>query len=90
VIVLAITWRQVLLYNEIEHDAPVAHGVAGDGVTASTHRDEQVALPSEPDGLQHVVGTRTPGDERRTPVDGAVPDPARLVVALLARPQQGA
>jgi hypothetical protein len=59
----------------------------GDGVTTSTHRDEQVALPREPDGLDHIVGARAPGDEPRMPVDGAVSDAAGLVVALLALPQ---
>ena len=68
--------------------APVDHGVAGDGVATAPDRGRQVALAGEPDGQGHVVGAGAAGDQGRAPVDGPVPDPAGLVVALLTRPQQ--
>jgi hypothetical protein len=74
--------------REIDHQPAVAHGVAGDGVTTSAYRDEQVVLTGKAHSLYDVVSTRTAGDERRMPVDGAVPDAARFVVAFLVRPQE--
>src|SRR4029453_7537038 len=49
----------------------------------------QVLLAGEATGHRDVVGPGAAGDQGRAAVDGAVPDPAGLVVALLARPQQG-
>src|SRR4029453_1797971 len=49
----------------------------------------QVLLAGEAHGHGDVVGAGAAGDQGRAPVDGAVPDPAGLVVALLPRPQQG-
>ena len=40
--------------------------------------------------VDDVVGAGAAGDQRRAAVDRAVPDPAGLVVAFLARPQQRA
>jgi len=70
--------------REVYHEPPVAHGVSGDGVPAPAYRDEQVALRREPDGLDDVVEARAKGDERRTPIDGAVPDAASFVITLLS------
>ena len=74
--------------RQVDHHAPVDHGVAGDGVATAPDRGRQVALAGEPDGQGHVVGAGAAGDQGRAPVDGPVPDPAGLVVALLTRPQQ--
>jgi hypothetical protein len=71
--------------REVDHQPVVAHGVPGDGVSAAAHRDGQIPFPRETDGLDDIVRARAPGDERRSPVDGAVPDAAGFVVAFLAR-----
>src|SRR5215216_1239205 len=75
--------------REIDHDAAVAHGVAGNGVPTSPHRDEQVTLAGEAHGRDNVIGARAASDERRIAVDGAIPDAPRLVVTILIGLQQG-
>src|SRR5436309_9497733 len=64
------------------------YGVAGDRVAAALDRDREVPLAREAHGEGDVVRARTPRDEPGTPVDLAVPDPARLFVSVLAGSQQ--
>ena len=45
---------------------------------ANGHREG--AGSRECHGLNHILGIRAVGDHGRPPVDGAIPDPARLVV----------
>ncbi len=52
-------------------------------MAAPAHRDEQVVRPCEHHCLRHVRRADTARDERRLPVDGAIPYLARLVVAGL-------
>ena len=75
--------------RQVDHHAVVADGVARDGVTAAPDRDAEVALAREADGLGNVVGAGAARDQRGPAVDRAVPDAARLVVALFAGLQQG-
>src|SRR5687767_15209035 len=63
--------------------------MSGQAVTPASHRDEQVVGASEVHTLHNVGGTRATRDQRRTLVEGAVPDAARGVVALAANEQQG-
>ena len=71
--------------REVDHQAVIAEGVAGDGVPAAAHRGEQIVLARKPDGGSHVCDTPAPGDQRRPPVDVAVPDPADVVVRSVGR-----
>ena len=82
--------RHRLELRQVDHDAAVADAVPHHGVAAAADRDRQVALAGEPDRLLDVVGAGAAGDQRGLPVDRAVPDPAGLGVALLARSQQRA
>jgi hypothetical protein len=76
--------------RQVDHQPAVDDGVAGHGVAAAPDRDRQVVVAGEADRPDHVVGPGAAGDQYRAAVDGAVPDPAGLLVALLARPQQRA
>ena len=76
--------------REVDHHPAVADRVTGDGVPATADRDQHVPFARKADGLDDVVCAGTAGDQRRSPVDRAVPDPAGLVVSFLARPQQRA
>ena len=72
--------------REVDHDAVVAGREAGDAVAPSAHGDREVVAAREADRGDHVGRAGAPDDERGPPaVVGAVPDPARLVVALGAR-----
>ena len=72
--------------REIDHDAAVAHRMAEDRVPAAADGDRQLALAREPQRRLDVVGARAARDQGRPAVDGAVPGPPGLVVALLAGP----
>src|SRR5262245_9607395 len=62
--------------------------MARDRMTAASNGDERAALAREAHGFHSVVGASAAGAERRKAVGGTIPDPARLVVALFAWPQQ--
>ncbi len=80
--------------REIEHQPAVAHGVAGDVVTAPADGDEQVVGAREPHGLEHVAGAGAARDQSRLAVDRTVPNAPGGVVARIAglqeRPSQSA
>jgi uncharacterized protein (DUF433 family) len=50
-------------------------------VAAATDGDEELLLAREPEGRDDVVGVGRPDDEGRPPIDHAVPDGTRCVVA---------
>jgi hypothetical protein len=70
---------------QVDHQPAVADGPPGDAVAARPHRDRQVMGACEADRGHDVRGVPAAGDHRRVPVDGAVPDPAGLVVAGIGR-----
>jgi hypothetical protein len=76
--------------RQVDHQPAVAHRLPGHRVPAATRRHQQVVLPGEADRLDHVVGAGAAGDQRRPPVDRPVPDTPRLLVPLLAGPEQRA
>ena len=53
----------------------------------AAHRDLEAGRVGHPDRGRHLLGRAAPGDQRREPVDGAVPDVPGLVVAGIARAQ---
>ena len=69
--------------REVDHDAVVTQGVAGDGVTAAAHRDEQIVLPRESHRRDHVGDPPAPSDERGLTLDLPVPDRPGLGIARL-------
>jgi len=74
--------------RQVDHQAPVTDGVAGDVVTAAAHGDQQLVGPREIDGGEHVGRTGAPRDQGGLAVDRAVPDTARGVVAGVTGLQQ--
>lgn len=71
--------------GQVDHQAAVAHGVAGRAVAAATHGDLQIVRAGEVDGVDHVRDAGAADDQAGPPVDHAVPDLAGVVVAVVAR-----
>jgi len=78
------------LGREVDHDARVAHRVARNVVAPAAHGEGQAVLASEAHRSDDVVAVRAASDERRPPVDHAVPDAPRRVVLPVAGPDQDA
>src|SRR5579883_1993371 len=74
--------------RQVDHQAAVAHGAAGDVVAAATDGDRQLQGPREGNGLDHVSDPGAAGDEGRSLVDHAVPDLSRCIVALVSRAEE--
>ena len=70
--------------GEIEHQSPVANGVAGDVVAAPSHRKHETALARKFDRLDDI-GDRGSHDQRGAFVDHAIPDPPRLIIVVVPR-----
>ncbi len=77
--------------REVDHQAAVADGEAGDVVAAAAHRDQElmVARAKRTAGTTSAVPSAA-HDQARAPVDHRVPDPARLVVVGVLRAEHGA
>ena len=57
-------------------------------MTAAAHGQRYIAVAGEVDRIDHVGDTRAANDHRWSPVDHAVPDFARRLVARLTRPDE--
>ena len=71
--------------REVDHDSVVAHRGAGDVVAAASHGDLEVAVAGEAHRCDHVGGATAAGDQPGSPVDGAVPHGAGVVVVVVVR-----
>ncbi len=69
--------------RQVDDHAAVAGGEAGKRVPAAADGDEQVLAAREVDRAHDVGDAGAADDQRRPPVVGAVPDRARLVVAVV-------
>ena len=76
--------------RQVDHHPAVVDRVAGQAVAAAAHGNEQVVFAGVGDGRHHIRRGFATGDHCRPPVDHAVPDLARLIVAGVAIPQQTA
>ena len=74
--------------GQVDDHAAVAGGKAGQGVPAAADGDEQVLAAREVHRAHDVSDAGAADDQRRPPVVGAVPDRARLVVALVGGPDE--
>ena len=74
--------------QQVDHQATVAGGVAGEAMSAAAHRDQQVVGTRETDSAHHVLRHRAAGYQGRMPVEIRVPNPASAVVAGITRQQQ--
>jgi hypothetical protein len=71
--------------RQVDHQAVVDHGGAGDVVAAAADGERQPLLPGEADGGRDVAGVDAAGDQRGALVDHAVPHLAGGVVAGMVR-----
>jgi hypothetical protein len=76
--------------RQIDHQPAIADRVPGDVVAAAAHRHQQPVVPGEIDRPDHVRRAAAAGDQCRPPVDHAIPDPPRVVIAGIVRSQQRA
>ena len=74
--------------REIDDDTVIAHGSAGDVVTASSHRNHELAFAREPDRGDDVGDAGAARDESRAAIDRSIPDAPRGVVWGIARAYQ--
>jgi len=72
--------------RKIDHDPVVARREARDAVATAPDRDDELLLPGETERRDDVFGARRPHDQRRPPVDHAVPDRTRRVIARVVGP----
>ena len=70
--------------RQVDHDAAVAGREPGVAVAAAADGDQQVLLPGEADGRDHVLDAGAAGHQRRVAVGGGVPDRPGPVVARVA------
>ena len=75
--------------RQVDDDAIVAGGEAGDAVRSAPDGHRQALARREANGPDDVVGAGGTDDHRRVLVDGAVPDVARLLVLTVAGPHEG-
>ena len=74
--------------REVDDNAVVADGTAGDVVAAAAHGEQQAELAREINRPRHVRRVLTAHDDCRAPIDHRVPDRPRLVVARVAGQEQ--
>lgn len=76
--------------GHVDHHAALADRLAGDAVTATTDRHEQVTLAGEVDRVHHVRNPFALDDQGRMLVNQRIPDLAGLVVCRIAGHKQRA
>src|SRR4029453_80323 len=75
-------------WREIDHEAAIVGAVAGRAVAAAPPRHPELARPGEVHRLLDVGRAGAAGNERRLPIDVAVPDGPRRVVVGVSTPDQ--
>ena len=73
--------------RQVDDQPALARRVPRNAVATPAHRDREVVPHAEPHRCSHVRGGSASGYERRPLVDGKVPDPARLLIAVVPGPQ---
>src|SRR5438477_12220 len=76
--------------RQVDHQATVAHAVAGRTVAAAADGQGQAVVARKVNRADDVGGTSATYDQRRVAVDHAVPDHARRIETVLAGPQHAA
>ena len=74
--------------RQVDHEAVVAHGIAGDVVARAFDRDQQVVRGREANRLLHLRRRGAARDQARPAIDHRIPDGPRLVIAGRRRCQQ--
>jgi len=76
--------------RQIEQQAAFGDAVAGDVMATAADGEQHPLLGGEADAGADVVFVAAARDQRRTAIDAAVPDLARVVVAGIARSENAA
>jgi len=74
---------------QIDDEPTVADGAAADIVAAAAHADEEAVGPGKPHRRDDVGQTARLDNKAGSPVDQAVPHPARLIIGGVARRDDG-
>jgi hypothetical protein len=75
--------RDVFHEREIDHEAVVADGIAGDVMTATPDGNEELLCAPKSHCLDDIGGRLAAGDESWFAIDHRVPDLADFVVAVI-------
>ena len=75
--------------RQVDHDSAVAGAVAGGVVRTPAHRDKEVLRTREVHGFLDIRHAGTARDEPRPPIDVAVPNAARRLIAVVAGKEYG-
>ncbi len=86
----ATSTRTDFIVRQIDHQAAIADGVAGNVVAAAAHGDEKSVFPGKIHGGDDVGGADATHDQAGPPVDHGIPDAACVIVGGVAFPQHRA
>ncbi len=74
--------------GQVDHEATIADGIAGDTMAAPTDRDEELVGSGEIDGGDDICGSGTADKQSWLAVDHAIPDLPGGFVVVVARAQK--
>jgi hypothetical protein len=74
--------------GKVDHQTAIAHRVPAHAMTPSTHRDDKGMTLGETNSFNHISHKLAAGDERRPPIDHAIPHRPNLVVISVLWPDQ--
>jgi hypothetical protein len=75
--------------RQVDHEAAIGDGLAGDVVATAADGHLEVAFAAEADGVDDVSHGVAPGDERRALVDEPVVDTACSVIGVIGGGHEG-
>ena len=70
-------------FAQVDDDPAIADSASADVVAATAHADQEPVRSGERRRRDHIGQTAGLGDQARSPVDEAVPDPARPVIGIV-------
>src|SRR6266481_1972526 len=73
---------------QVDHHAVINDRATGDVMATAAHRDFQIVLDREIEGIYNVGGSRTACDDGWTPIDHAIMHASRRLIAIIAGHQQ--
>ena len=73
---------------QVDHHAVIDDRATGDVMATAAHRDLQIVLDREIEGIHNVGGSRAACDNGWTPIDHAIMHASRCLVAIITGQQQ--
>ncbi len=74
--------------GEVNHNPAIIHRIAGDIVTAAPNGNQQLMVPGEIDGLDHIGNPHTANDQGRFPINHPVPHHTGIIIPHIAGLEQ--